>query len=184
MVPLSSLGKSSGLLVQEKDGYAFKSSNLDVQKVDSRELKSEEKARQLALLYTLVPTIIPGVNVIGWIAGPAAGSFYAGNKKEAWKGIAFRTGAFALGTAGTVGLLLNMWYDDESGSNRNLLLPAIAALGGHALWIWSAAKHINKVGPESVRQYNARTQKQTSVAILPYYHPEFRTFGLSAQIRF
>ena len=153
------------------------------------ELKSPRKALLYSALGSLAPagagtllaslgdgsndltafTLITG----GVLVGPAAGHFYADNRRQAWVGIGLRTTGSAAMVAGTTLIFDDLFDDDADTGGSVLVLTGLILTGSSFLYdIFSA--------PKSARQYNQRQ----SLSVHPQLDPVNETAGLRLAWRF
>ena len=128
----------------------------------------------------------------GLIAGPAAGHYYANDRRQAGIGMGIRGGAVLVGVGASmiiaIDALLNTWalflfplasesYEPSRASriSRNVLAGAGIVVAASALYDIATA-------PLSVRQYNET--RDVRVRIVPQAHPSFNQVGLGIHLQF
>lgn len=147
--------------------------------------KSETKARNLALGFT-VPPVILGLmarDSNGYIAvlagltfGPSAGLYYAGERNQAGGGILLRTlgsGIIYLGTG-------YLWMGAISDSDEVVTISSVAILASGLLVIYSALHDTFTRGPRAVREFNRKSE----ISLSPWISPDTATPGLQLNVRF
>jgi hypothetical protein len=155
---------------------------------------SARKSPGRALTYSLSGTVLLApLFGTGLVAGPAAGHFYAGNARQAWTGIAIRSGAYLTAGLG-MGLVWGSTqptgfkdypdggYDPDpplgDGARKAgiaLTVAGMAALLGSASYdiatAWDAAKEHNRV-------------QEVQAQVAPAVGPRGEQVGLSLRFRF
>jgi len=137
-------------------------------------LKSENKAFNLSLWSTLIPTITIVASPLGLIAGPSMGYFYGGAPGRGWLGIGIRTA----GVGGMIVSFAASW--DCSGSECGTGL-AFFTLGA-AITVGSAIYDIATV-KSIVRKHNQSLRK-TGWMITPKFLAKHKAGILELRLRF
>ncbi|MBN1694390.1 hypothetical protein JW879_03205 [candidate division WOR-3 bacterium] len=164
---------------------------------ESIELKNPGNAVGASLAGTLLPSmplllcmgtqesdgsIVAGsfiLSLAGFVIGPSAGHFYAGNSSRAQKSMGLRTVFALVGGAGILTGFANLCHEDFGAAKGG---AAIATISGICI-LGSAAYDISTC-PQSVEKYNKSISDHGRLYFSPEINLKDESFGLSLSYRF
>lgn len=121
----------------------------------------------------------------GLVAGPAAGHFYAGNRRHAYAGLGIRGGATVVGVGAATVILLDTSLDffsyGEPRLSRTGRIAEDVLAGALVVMVGSAIVDVF-TAPLSAYRYNEANTLRARVA--PRLSPTFEQAGLAVHLRF
>lgn len=140
-------------------------------------LKSENKAFNLSLWCTVLPTLTLIGSPFGLIAGPSIGYFYGGVPGRGWFGIGIRT----VGVGGMISSFAICGWDCGPGDSNYGLAWLVFGTGG-AIVLGDIIYDLATV-KKAVRKHNRSLQK-TGWMLVPVYLGEHNAGGLQLRVTF